>query len=119
MTCLSEFRCQIKISFVFSFIFFFVFVCLSSGIKLINESFKTMLLIQLLGSLFAVIFGFYILQTDLYAAVMLSCISLIIQIFLYGFMGDMLLQKVPSIIFTDATAKRKTRSNALCIIAKF
>lgn len=59
-----------------------------------SNLFKYVLLSQMIGSFGAEIFALYIIQSQFYTTVVFSAISVMGQVFLYCFLGDLLVQIV-------------------------
>lgn len=59
-----------------------------------SNLFKYVLLSQMIGSFGAEIFALYIIQSQFYTTVVFSAASVMGQVFLYCFLGDLLVQIV-------------------------
>lgn len=60
----------------------------------LSNIFELVLLIQIVGSMGAEVFALYIIQTKFYFSMMFSAIAIIQQVFLYCYLGDILVQVV-------------------------
>lgn len=61
-----------------------------------SEMFQYVLLTQIVGSMGGEVFALYIIQTEFYFAMLFSAVAIMCQVFLYCFLGDMLVQVVRS-----------------------
>lgn len=67
---------------------------LCRAVKRVSDMFMFVLLTQMVGSMGGEVFALYIIQTEFYAAMMFSAVAIMGQVFLYCYLGDMLVQVV-------------------------
>lgn len=64
------------------------------AVKRVSDMFMFVLLTQMVGSMGGEVFALYIIQTEFYVAMVFSAVAIMGQVFLYCFLGDMLVQVV-------------------------
>lgn len=69
-----------------------MFVC--RAVKRISDMFMFVLLTQMVGSMGGEVFALYIIQTEFYVAMLFSAVAIMGQVFLYCYLGDILVQVV-------------------------
>lgn len=67
---------------------------LCRAVKRVSDMFMFVLLTQMVGSMGGEVFALYIIQTEFYVAMVFSAVAIMGQVFLYCFLGDMLVQVV-------------------------
>lgn len=87
-------------------------------ISKISDLFKTILLIQLFGSLGTQIFSLYVLQSHFYFTMLFAAASPVGQVFMYCYLGDLLTQKVKHGTFGDVDSAVYTNKKFFLFISR-